>query len=69
MHILLRCDSKMVSKYCLHAGSPGLTLTTTTAITITPAGGDVEHVSLNHRPASPYQGVKLLPVKHRVGDH
>ena len=25
--------------------------------------GDAEHVSLNHRLASPYQGVKLVPAQ------
>ena len=49
--------SVMVSNHGLYAGSPG---SITTAITtMTAAGGDAEHVSLNHWLAPPYQGVKF----------
>ena len=61
--------SIMVSKYCLHAGGPGLIPTATTTTTITTASGDTEHVSLNHRLTSPYQDVKLVPAKHRIEQH
>ena len=49
--------SVVVSKYGLHAGGPGSIPTAVT--TMTAAGGDAEHVSLNHWLASPYQGVKF----------
>ena len=50
-----------VSKHGLYVGGPGSipnAITTRTA-----AGGDAEHVSLNHWLAPPYQGVKLVPAK------
>ena len=53
----------MVSKYHLHEGGTG---SIPTAITTMTASGDDEHISLNHKLASPYQGVKLVQVKHRV---
>ena len=37
----------------------------TTTLTTATSGGDAEHVSLNHRLASPYQGVKVVPAMHR----
>ena len=49
--------SVVVSKHGLYVGSPGSI--PTAVITMTAAGGDAEHVSLNHRLAPPYQGVKL----------
>ena len=58
-------SSIMVSRYHLHVG--GLSLIPTAATTITSVCGNAEHASLNHRPAPPYQGVKLVPVKQRVG--
>ena len=51
----------MVSKHGLHVGSPGSIPTAVT--TRTAAGGDAEHVSLDHLFAPPYQGVKLVPAK------
>ena len=49
--------SVVVSKHGLYMGGPG---SIPTAVTImTAAGGDAEHVSLNHWLAPPYQGVKL----------
>ena len=51
------CSSIVVSKHGLYAGSPGSIPTAVT--TMTAAGGDAKHVSLNHWLASPYQGVKL----------
>ena len=47
----------MVSKHGLYVGGPGSILTAVTSMKA--AGGDAEHVSLNHWLASPYQGVKL----------
>ena len=47
----------VVSKHDLYAGSLGSIPTAIT--TMTAAGGDAEHVSLNHWLAPPYQGVKL----------
>ena len=35
----------------------------TTISTKSTISGDAEHVSLNHRPPPPYQGVKLVPAK------
>ena len=49
--------SVVVSKYGLYAGVLGSVPTAVT--TMTAAGGDAEHVSLNHWLAPPYQGVKL----------
>ena len=40
------CSSVVVSKHCLYVGSPGSIPTAVT--TMTAAGGDAEHVSLNH---------------------
>ena len=54
-------SSLVVSKHGLYAGSPGSIPTAIT--TRTAAGGDAEHVSLNHWLAPPYQGVKLVPAK------
>ena len=51
----------MVSKHGLYVGSLGTIPTAVT--TMTAAGGDAEHVSLNHWLASPYQGVKLRLAK------
>ena len=59
--IYVRCGSLVVSKHGLYVGGPGsipIAVTTRTA-----AGGDAEHVSLNHWLAPPYQGVKLVPAK------
>ena len=42
----LSCSSLVVSKHGLYAGSPGSIPTAVT--TRTAAGGDAEHVSLNH---------------------
>ena len=50
-------SSVVVSKHGLYVGGPGSIPTAVT--TMTAAGGDDEHVSLNHWLASPYQGVKL----------
>ena len=62
---LLLCNvsrsSLVVSKHGLYVGSPGSIPTGIT--TRTAAGGDAEHVSLNHWLAPPYQGVKLVPAK------
>ena len=49
--------SVVVSKHGLYVGNPGSIPTVVT--TMTAAGGDAEHVSLNHWLAPPYQGVKL----------
>ena len=51
------CGSVVVSKDGLYVGSPGSIPSAIT--TMTAAGGDAEHVSLNHQLAPPYQGVKL----------
>ena len=61
--------SIMVSKYHLHVGGPGSIPTAATTITTATAAGDAEHVSLNHRLASLYQCLKLIPAKNRVGQH
>ena len=44
--ILVSCSSVVVSKHGLYAGGPGSIPTAVT--TMTAAGGDAEHVSLNH---------------------
>ena len=49
--------SVVVSNHGLHVG--GLGSIPTAVTTMTAAGGDAEHVSLNHCLAPPYQGVKL----------
>ena len=53
----MSCGSVVVSKHGLYVGDLGSIPTAIT--TMTAAGGDAEHVSLNHRLASPYKGVKL----------
>ena len=55
--IMVSCGSVVVSKHGLYADGPGSIPTAIT--TMTAAGGDAEHVSLNHWLAPPYQGVKL----------
>ena len=42
----MSCSSVVVSKHGLYVGSPGSIPTAIT--TMTAAGGDAEHVSLNH---------------------
>ena len=54
-------SSLVVSKHGLYVG--GLGSIPTAITTRTAAGGDAEHVSLNHWLAPPYQGVKLVPAK------
>ena len=54
---LVSHGSVVVSKHGLYAG--GLGSIPTAITTMTAAGWDAEHVSLNHWPAPPYQGVKL----------
>ena len=54
--IRVSLSSVVVSKHGLYVGGLG---SIPTAITTTAAGGDAEHVSLNHWLAPPYQGVKL----------
>ena len=61
-------SSLVVSKHGLYVGSLGLIPTAATT-TRTAVGGDAEHISLNYWLAPPYQGVKLVPAKHRVGQH
>ena len=45
-NIIVSCGSVVVSKHGLYAG--GLGSIPTTITTMTAAGGDAEHVSLNH---------------------
>ena len=54
-------SSLVVSKHGLYVGSLGSIFTAVTSRTA--AGGDADHVSLDHWLAPPYQGVKLVPAK------
>ena len=61
LNVIVSHGSIMLSKYPLQVGGPGSIPTANTIITS--VDGDAEHVSLNHRLASPYQGVKLVLAK------
>ena len=52
-YVYVSCGSVVVSKHGLYAGGPGSI--PTAVATVTAAGGDAEHVSLNHTLASPWQ--------------
>ena len=53
----------MVSKYCLHPGGLDLIPNNATTVITATTSGNAEHVSLNHRLASPSKGVKLVTAK------